>query len=26
VTCGSCGTPNMQDASYCQECLTELDD
>ncbi|KZX46806.1 MULTISPECIES: zinc ribbon domain-containing protein [unclassified Haloarcula] len=25
VTCGTCGTPNMQDASYCQECLTELE-
>ncbi|MDT3434014.1 zinc ribbon domain-containing protein [Haloarcula sp. 1CSR25-25] len=25
VTCGACGTPNMQDASYCQECLTELE-
>jgi len=26
VTCGTCGTPNMQNATYCQECLTELDD
>jgi hypothetical protein len=25
VTCDTCGTPNMQDASYCQECLTELE-
>ncbi|MFY4811301.1 DUF7577 domain-containing protein [Haloarcula sp. AONF1] len=25
VTCGTCGTPNMQDATYCQECLTELE-
>lgn len=26
VTCGTCGTPNMRDATYCQECLTELDE
>ncbi|MEF8828048.1 MAG: zinc ribbon domain-containing protein [Haloarcula sp.] len=25
VTCRSCGTPNMRDASYCQECLAELE-
>ncbi|KAA9399409.1 zinc ribbon domain-containing protein [Haloarcula sp. CBA1130] len=25
VICGSCGTPNMQDATYCQECFTELE-
>ncbi|GCF13699.1 hypothetical protein Harman_16340 [Haloarcula mannanilytica] len=25
VTCETCGTPNMQDATYCQECLSELD-
>lgn len=25
VTCDTCGTPNMEDASYCQECLTELE-
>jgi hypothetical protein len=24
VTCETCGTPNMQDATYCQECLSEL--
>ncbi|WP_367176881.1 zinc ribbon domain-containing protein [Haloarcula rubripromontorii] len=24
VTCDTCGTPNMEDATYCQECLTEL--
>ncbi|MBV0902336.1 zinc ribbon domain-containing protein [Haloarcula salina] len=22
--CGACGTPNMGDATYCQECLAEL--
>ncbi|EMA20783.1 zinc ribbon domain-containing protein [Haloarcula argentinensis] len=26
VTCSTCGTPNVQDASYCQSCLTELDE
>ncbi|WP_336336225.1 DUF7577 domain-containing protein [Haloarcula brevis] len=25
VTCGACGTPNIRDATYCQECLTELE-
>ena len=25
VTCDTCGTPNIQDATYCQECLTELE-
>ncbi|MFU1781146.1 zinc ribbon domain-containing protein [Haloarcula japonica] len=25
VTCDTCGTPNMQHATYCQECLTELE-
>jgi hypothetical protein len=25
VTCSACGTPNMRDATYCQECLTELE-
>jgi hypothetical protein len=24
VTCEACGTPNMQDATYCQDCLSEL--
>jgi len=24
VRCGACGTPNMRDATYCQECLSEL--
>ena len=26
VTCSACGTPNVQDATYCQECLTELEE
>ena len=25
VTCSTCGTPNMQDATYCQQCFTELE-
>jgi hypothetical protein len=25
VPCDTCGTPNMEDASYCQECLSELE-
>lgn len=24
VRCPACGTPNMRDATYCQECLAEL--
>jgi hypothetical protein len=25
-TCDSCGTPNVADATYCQECLSKLSD